>query len=109
MKTKHNAVLKFHDVNNDTVGKEIDNIKPKTSYGSDGMSVKLMNAVKTALVKPLTLIINQSLKTGIFPDKLIITRVIPLFKKDDYSMFSNYRPISMLLAISKIFEKVFFI
>ncbi len=110
MKTKHNTVLKLHGVNNDAAVEIIlDNLKPKTSYGWDGMSVKLMKAVKTALVKSLTLITNQSLKTGIFPDKLKIARVIPLFKKNDNSIFSNYSPISLLPAISEIFEKVVFI
>ena len=42
---------------------------------------------------------------GIFPTKLKIAKVKPLFKKDDNSLFENYRPISLLPAISKVFEK----
>ena len=52
--------------------------------------------------------INQSLCTGIFPDKLKIAKVIPLYKKDDNKSFGNYRPISLLSSISKIFERVAF-
>ena len=48
------------------------------------------------------------LTTGIFPDKLKIAKVIPLFKKGDKSIFSNYRPISLLPSISKLFEKVIY-
>ncbi len=48
------------------------------------------------------------LATGIFPDKLKIAKIIPLHKKDDETLFTNYRPISLLPAISKIFEKVIF-
>ncbi len=44
------------------------------------MSVNLMKAVEAAVVKPLKIIIYQRLKTGIFPDKLKIARVVPLFK-----------------------------
>ncbi len=73
------------------------------------MSVKLLKAIKSVLIKPLTVIIKQMFKTGIFPDMLKIARVIPLYKKDDKCSFSNYHPISLLLAISKIFEKVVFI
>ena len=51
---------------------------------------------------------NQILTTGIFPDKLKIAKVIPLFKKGDKSIFSNYRPIFLLLSISKLFEKVIY-
>ena len=61
-----------------------------------------------AFINPLTLIINQSLVTGIFPNKLKIAKVLPLFKKDDPTIMDNYRPISLLTAISKLFEKVVF-
>ncbi len=49
------------------------------------------------------------LKTATFPDKLKIAKVISLYKKDDETFFSNYCQISLLPAISKIFEKVIFI
>ena len=43
----------------------------------------------------------------IFPDKLKIAKILPVFKSDDPSLFSNYRPISVLLCLSKVFEKLF--
>ncbi len=46
--------------------------------------------------------------TGIFPDKLKIAKINPIYKKDDDNLFNNYRPISLLPAISKVFEKVIF-
>ena len=49
---------------------------------------------------------NQIIHTGVFPRQLKIARVKPLFKKGDQSIFSNYRPISLLPSISKIFEQV---
>ena len=64
--------------------------------------------VITGLLINHSLLINQSLCTGMFPDKLKIAKVIPLFKKDDNKSFGNYRPISLLSSISKIFERVAF-
>ncbi len=48
------------------------------------------------------------LNTGIFPDKLKLVKIIPIYKKDDETLFTNYRPISLLPAISNVFEKVIF-
>ena len=49
---------------------------------------------------------NLSFSTGIFPDKLKMARVVPIFKKGDKSIPGNYRPISILPIISKLFEKL---
>ena len=46
--------------------------------------------------------------TGIFPDSFKISKITPLFKKGDISMLSNYRPISLLPTISKIFERILY-
>ncbi len=48
------------------------------------------------------------INTGIFPDKLKIAKIILIFKKDDETQFTNYRPISLLPTISKICEKTIF-
>ena len=61
------------------------------------------------ILTPLTTIINQSLSTGIFPDQLKIAKVIPLYKKDDQYILDNYRPISLLPSLSKVFEKTVFL
>ncbi len=48
------------------------------------------------------------LNTGIFLDKLKIAKIIPIHKKGDETLFTDYRTISLLPAISKHFEKVIF-
>ena len=86
----------------------IHNLKIKKSYGHDYLSNILLRKVQVTLVKPLTFLINQTLTTGIFSRELKISRVKPLFKKGDPVLFSNYRPISLLSSISKIYEYVIF-
>ena len=51
-------------------------------------------------------LINLIIKTSYFPDCQKIARVRPLHKKGDKSELNNYRPISILTAVSKIIEKV---
>ena len=59
-------------------------------------------------IKPLTLLINQSLSSGVLPNDLKISRVKPLFKRGNVVLFSNYRPISILPSLSKIYEYAVF-
>ena len=74
--------------------------------GVDKISVKLMKLGKISLLSPITKIINMSIDSGIFPNRLKEAQVTPLFKKNDPFLKSNYRPVSILPIPSKIFEKV---
>ena len=83
-------------------------LRTNKSYGHDGISMRLLKFLLPAVIKPLTIVINQSLATGIFPDKLKIAKVMPFLKKDDITLMDNYRPVSLLTSTSKVFEKVVF-
>ena len=52
--------------------------------------------------------INNSFLTGFFPDELKISKVTPVFKKGDKNEAGNYRPISILPAFSKIYERAIY-
>ena len=60
------------------------------------------------LAQSLTECINYSLSGGFFPDELKLADVIPVFKKGDPMDKKNYRPISILPALSKVFERLMY-
>ena len=98
--------LQFKCITKDYTIKAIDNLENKTSSGHDGISNTLLKIIKNDISESLTIIINQMLTTGIFPDAFKLSKVIPLFKKGDSSLLVNYRPISLLPTLSKVFERV---
>ena len=71
------------------------------------MPNNLLKYHKSIFSNILVTLINKSFTDGTFPDLLKLANVIPVYKKKDKVLCSNYRPISLLSNISKIYEKVF--
>ena len=65
-----------------------------------------MYHLKSVLCYPLLLIFNKSLSEGLFPDIWKVSSVSPIFKSGDKSNVSNYRPISKICHIAKLFESL---
>ena len=74
--------------------------------GIDNLSGKLLKDAANILAKPISEICNLSIKYSVFPTDCQIAKLKPLFKKGSTTLPKNYRPISLLPLISKIFEKV---
>ena len=74
--------------------------------GYDEISPKLIKQVIHQIKSPLVHIFNLSLITGVFPEKLKISKVIPIFKSNNRSNPHNYRPISLLPIFGKLLEKI---
>ena len=73
--------------------------------GADNIPISIIKKTLDLISDPLLSIINLSLSSGVFPDRLKISKIIPIFKSDNASLAQNYRPISILPAFSKIFER----
>ena len=87
----------------------INKIKKIDTYkgsGPDGIPPLFVKQCATALVLPLSIIFNHSLKKGTFPYEWKKARIAPLHKKGDPTDVKNYRPISILSCFSKLFESL---
>ena len=72
------------------------------------MSIGMIKICDSALVKPFSIIFNNSLKTGTFPYMWKKSNVIPVHKKIDKQLVNNYRSVSLLPTFGKIFERIIF-
>ena len=76
--------------------------------GYDEISASTLKLISQDIVHPLVYLCNVSLRQGVFPKELKLANVLPLYKNDDPSMFNNYRPVSLLCVISKVFESIMY-
>ena len=77
-----------------------------TAAGLDNVTMNVIKETASLICSPLVHIFNLSLSSGSVPDQMKCARVIPLFKSGLTSLFTNYRPVSVLPAFSKILEKL---
>ena len=86
----------------------ITDLIPKNSSGYDNLSNRLLKKLFPALIDPLTIVFNKSLAEGIFPEAMKKADVVPLYKSKDHQDSNNYRPISLLLTLSKLLKKIMY-
>ena len=90
------------------IGEIIKDFSASKACGPYSIPSSLFKSTCTVLAPVLLYLINKSLITGKFPDVLKLAKVCPIYKKNEIDECENYRPISLLSNIGKIFEKVMY-
>ena len=97
--------FQFQDETNQSIEKMISSLKPNTATGNDDISTRILKDASHTISPYLCSIINLGYKIHEFPSSMKKATITALHKKKDVNLISNYRPISILPAISKIIEK----
>ena len=100
--------LKFQEVSGEFVVKEFKSLNISKSSGLDGIPAWFIKDAAEVIKGPITYIVNLSLRSGIFPNELKLTEVIPLHKKKSRLDAGNHRSVSILSLVSKVLEKTVF-
>ena len=100
-------VFNFSSVTVKQVHNLLENMDKKEATGYDNIPPKILKVAADELAFPITNLINLSIEASCFPSNLKKSELSPLFKAKDSLLSENYRPIRILISISKIFEKVF--
>ena len=87
------------------VSETIRSIKRSQSSGTDNICSTILKAIVNEIADPLAHCINLSLSLGSVPKMAKIAKIVPVYKSGDKNDLNNYRPISILSSLSKIFEK----
>ena len=100
-----NQSMLLYKISQNEIKKAIRNLKNSNSSGDDEITSNFVKLSAPVLIPALHMIFNLSLTSGVYPHKLKIAKVVPIHKKGDSTSMNNYRPISILSTINKIFLK----
>ncbi len=93
-------------VTREDVLKQIVKFQPNKSPGPDEVFARVLKECKEELCDPLSTIFNNSIESGRVPELWKVANVIPVFKKGDRSLATNYRPICLTSIVGKLLESI---
>ena len=108
------SLLLFHKIHSGAVSIEKDkyltpahSLKSTLASPNKPEQTKILKLAQTTVIKPITNIINLTVKQSQFPDDAKTAVVAPLHKKNSFLDKENFRPVSILPILSKLYEKAF--
>ena len=100
--------IELTEISTEEVRNQVNQLDDKKSAGHDSLTNKFIKLSLPFILTSLTFILNTSQSRGVYPDHLKIAKCIPIYKKGKKDNPSNYRPISILSSINKIYEKILY-
>jgi len=101
---KNHIFSKMHSFTEPEILKALDLCKPKMSKGVDEIPMRLIRTIGKHSPSMLVRIFNRIAASG-FPEEWKMARVVPVPKKGDTTEVKNYRPVSNLCSLSKVYER----
>ena len=96
----------FKPVSSSYVKETVDNLSPRKAVGADGISPHLLRLSAPVMAEEITRLINVLIANRSWPDEWKWGNLTLVFKKDEDTRKENYRPVSVLTALSNVYEKV---
>ena len=103
---KRKARFSFRTIEVQEIRDAFATVTTAKSFGTDNISSYFLKLALPFIENSLAFLFNTSIETSRFPDSWKVARVTPIFKEGDKAEKSNYRPISVLPVISRLFEKL---
>ena len=100
------STFRFNLVDENCVALILRNINPRKATGYDHIPGKIVRIAHQELSFPVTRLINTAITANAFPSNIKLTEISPGNKKDDNLIRGNYRPVSVLPMLSKVYETV---
>jgi hypothetical protein len=100
------ALTTLSEISPNSIENIIMSLKSDSSPGYDKVNARILKHLRTYISKPLAFVVNLCIGRGIFPNNYKTSIITPIFKSGDSKQVNNYRPISIISNVAKIFEKV---
>ena len=104
--SKSNGGLESYEIGVEDVRKKLSILNPNKSPGSDNLHPSILREMKNVLDKPLTMLYQETLTTGMIPDDWKHAKVTAIFKKGEKKKPNNYRPVSLTSIPCKVMELI---
>ena len=105
-KVANDSTFSFNEASLSDIEKELRSLNPKKAYTFKNIPPKIIKESREYCSDILEKLFNKTLSNKEFPDELKVADVTPIYKEDDPNKSKNYRPVSVLPIVSKVFEKI---